>query len=312
MTATSISQTVEFFWGNYPTGSFSVSASQVTDPAELTIETVEGFDRDGDLLDDSVEIGIGVSSSAFFETLSVELSAFTENSLYDSSEFTISAGNSEPEIGSVWFTPPFTAEWTITARASDITGELQDIAQTLPIEIFNMKPESSGSISSNQTETIANLHLWRGYDSWGFGYQNGSFGHNDSLKSYIWGLGDGNSSSLKNPVHTYTQEGDYVITLVVEDQGGYFSETKSWDVSVNDTSQPVPDISVDGLPIQEELIVQTNQRVQFSAFGTSDNVPVSRLFFSWNWGMEIRSRVLAYTKLVTCGSMEAARVLLIP
>ena len=91
--------------GNYPTGSFSVSASQVTDPAELTIESVEGFDRDGDLLDDSVEIGIGVSSSAFFETLSVELSAFTENSLYDSSEFTISAGNSEPEIRSVWFTP---------------------------------------------------------------------------------------------------------------------------------------------------------------------------------------------------------------
>ena len=114
------------------------------DPAELTIESVEGFDRDGDLLDDSVEIGIGVSSSAFFETLSVELSAFTENSLYDSSEFTISVGNSEPEIRSVWFTPPFTAEWTITARASDITGELQDIAQTLPIEIFNMKPREFG------------------------------------------------------------------------------------------------------------------------------------------------------------------------
>ena len=271
--------------GNYPTGSFSVSASQVTDPAELTIETVEGFDRDGDLMDDSVEIGIGVSSSAFFETLSVEISAFAENSLYDSSEFTISVGNSEPEIRSVWFTPPFTAEWTITARASDITGELQDIAQTLPIEIFNMKPESSGSISSNQTETWLPTYIFGGgYDSWGFGYQNGSFGHNDSLKSYIWGLGDGNSSSLKNPVHTYTQEGDYVITLVVEDQGGYFSEPKSWEISVNDTSQPVPDISVDGLPIEEELVVQTNQRVQFSAFGTSDNVPVNRLFFSWNWG----------------------------
>ena len=71
MTATSICKLWSSFWGNYPTGSFSVSASQVTDPAELTIESVEGFDRDGDLLDDSVEIGIGVSSSAFFETLSL-------------------------------------------------------------------------------------------------------------------------------------------------------------------------------------------------------------------------------------------------
>jgi len=271
--------------GNYPTGSFSVSASQVTNPAEISIENVAEFDRDGDLLDDSVEISISVSSSAFFETLSVELSAFTENSLYDSSEFTISAGNSEPEIRSVWFTPPFTAEWTITAKASDITGEIQDIAQTLPTEIFNMKPESSGTISSNQTETWLPMYMFGGgYDSWGFGFENGSFGHNDSLKSYIWGLGDGNSSSLKNPVHAYTKEGDYVITLVVEDHGGYLSETKSWDVSVNDTSQPVPEISVDGVPIQEELIVRTNQRAQFSAFGTSDNVPISRLFFSWNWG----------------------------
>ena len=33
--------------GNYPTGTFSVSASQVTSPAELAIETVQGFDRDG-------------------------------------------------------------------------------------------------------------------------------------------------------------------------------------------------------------------------------------------------------------------------
>ena len=86
-----------------------------------------------------------------------------------------------------------------------------------------------------------------------------------------------------------------MITLVVEDQGGYFSESKSWEVSVNDTSQPIPDISVDGVSILEELVVQTNQRVQFSAFGTSDNVPVSRLFFSWNWGDgEIESGVGLY------------------
>ncbi len=271
--------------GNYPTGTFSVSASQVTNPAQITIESIEGLDRDEDLLDDSVEIEFSVSSSAFFETLSVQFSAFTNNSLFDSAEFTISAGNAEPEVRSVWFTPPFTSEWSITARASDITGQLQDIAQTLPIEIFNMKPESSGSISSNQTQTWLPIYIFGGgYDSWGFGFQNGSFGHNDTLKSYIWDLGDGNSSSLKNPVHSYIEEGSYVITLIVEDQGGYFSESKSWEVSVNDTSEPVPEISVDGLSIQDELTVQTNQRVQFSAFGTSDNVPVSRLFFSWDWG----------------------------
>ena len=271
--------------GNYPVGSFTVSASQVTSPAEVSIGSIEGFDRDGDLLDDSVEIGIGVSSSAFSESLSVEFSAFTNNSLHDSADLMVSVGNSEPEMISVWFTPPFTSDWTFTAKVSDITGELQDLAQTLPQQIFNMKPVGSGAISSNETQTWTQTYIFGGgYDSWGFGFQNGSFGHNETPQSYIWDLGDGNSSSLKNPVHSFTEEGEYVITLLVRDHGGFFSETISWEIAVNDTSEPIPEISIDGLAIQEELTVQTNQRIQFSAFGTSDNVPVDKLFFSWNWG----------------------------
>ena len=40
---------------------------------------------------------------------------------------------------------------------------------------------------------------------------------------------------------------------------------------------------------------------------------LSVVYFSHGTGgMEILSRVLDYTKSVTCGSMEAARVLLIP
>jgi len=271
--------------GNYPSGSFTVSASQVTSPAEVSIDSITDFDRDGDSLEDSVEIGMSVSSSAFSEYLSVEFSAFTNNTLYDSAEFMISVGNSEPEIRSVWFTPPFSSDWSFTAKARDITGELQDIAQSLPQEIFNMKPVGSGTISSNETQTWTPTYIFGGgYDSWGFGFQNGSFGHNETPQSYIWDLGDGNSSSLKNPIHSFTEEGNYVITLLVMDQGGYFSESESWEISVNDTSEPIPEISVDGLAIQDELTVQTNQRVQFSAFGTSDNVPVDKLLFSWDWG----------------------------
>ncbi len=271
--------------GNYPSGSFTVSASQVTSPAEISIDSIDDFDRDGDFLSDSVEIGMSVSSSAFSEYLSVEFSAFTNNSLHDSADLMVSVGNTEPEMISVWFTPPFTSDWSFTAKVRDITGQLQDIAQSLPEEISNMKPVGSGSISSNETETWTQTYIFGGgYDSWGFGFQNGSFGHNETPQSYIWDLGDGNSSSLKNPVHSFTEEGAYVITLIVRDQGGFFSESLSWQISVNDTSEPIPEIAVDGLAIQQEITVQTNQRVQFSAFGTSDNVPVDKLFFSWDWG----------------------------
>ena len=271
--------------GSYPTGSFTVSASLVSSPAEVSVNYLESFDRDGDALADSVEMGVTVTSSAYFETLFLEFSANSNNTEFDSTEFTVSASNSDPAIVSVWFTPQFTSEWAFTVRVRDITGQMQDLAQTLPFEIYNMEPIGSGSISSLQTQTwLPTYFFGGGYDSWGFGLQNGSYGHNDSPEYYVWDLGDGNSSSLKNPVHPFTNQGEYVITLIVRDQGGYYSEPISWNVSVNDNSTPNPEISIDGLQIVGELAVYTGQRVQFSAFGTVDNLPSSELFFTWEWG----------------------------
>ena len=271
--------------GSYPTGSFSVSASLVSSPAEISIDYSRNFDRDGDSLPDSVEIGVTVSSSAYFETLTLEFSAYTNNTDFDSIEIEVSAGNSDPGISVVWFTPQFTGQWGFRIRAIDQTGQLQDLAQTLPSEIFNMKPTGSGSILAVETQTwVPNYLFGGGYDSWGFGTQNGSFGHNDTPSSYIWDLGDGNSSSLKNPVHPFTKQGSYLISLIVRDQGGFYSEPITWNISVNDTTPPIPEISIDGVIIDGSLEVYTGQRIQFSAFGTLDNVPVSQMFFSWDWG----------------------------
>ena len=103
-------------------------------------------------------------------------------------------------------------------------------------------------------------------------------------KRQIWDLGDGNSSSLKNPVHPFTKKGNYLISLIVKDQGGFYSEPITWNISVNDTTPPIPEISIDGVIIDGSLEVYTGQRIQFSAFGTLDNVPVGQMFFSWDWG----------------------------
>ena len=132
-----------------------------------------------------------VSSSAYFETLDLEISAFNNNSEIDSFDFVISVRNSQSESQPIWFTPPYSGDWEFSAKIRDIAGEVQDIAQTLPIQIFNMKPVASGSISSNTTETWLPTYIFGGgYDSWGFGVQNGTFGHNETPNSYIWDLGD--------------------------------------------------------------------------------------------------------------------------
>lgn len=271
--------------GSYPSGSITVNAGLITEPAEVTIDSLQTFDRDGDSLQDSIEIGIEVTSDAYYETLEVTFEAYTENVLTDSLIFNLAASNSEPVSRAIWFTPSFTGEWSFSVRIRDITGGLQDEGFSLPVQIYNMKPVGSGSISTPATQTWLPTHMFGGgYDTWGFGLQNGSFNHNETPSSYIWDLGDGNGSSLKNPIHPYMEEGEYQVILVVMDQGGYYSEAQTWNISVNDSSAPVPEISIEGVAITGEITFQTNQRIQFSASRTSDNVPVEHLTFNWDWG----------------------------
>ena len=87
----------------------------------------------------------------------------------------------------------------------------------------------------------------------------------------------------------------YPIVLTVMDQGGYYSEAQTWNVIVEDTSDPIPEISVEGVVVSEELILMTNQQVMFSALGTTDNLPLEELYFEWNWGDgEIESGIGLY------------------
>ena len=70
----------------------------------------------------------------------------------------------------------------------------------------------------------------------------------------------------------------------MQDVGGFFSDTQYWTVDVADTTEPIPEIRVDGVTITDEIVLLTNQRVMFSARSTVDNVPHEEIEFTWNWG----------------------------
>ena len=48
----------------------------------------------------------------------------------------------------------------------------------------------------------------------------GSFDQDGSIVTYLWDLGDGNTSDLENPQYNYTQAGQYNISLTVTDNDG--------------------------------------------------------------------------------------------
>jgi len=51
-----------------------------------------------------------------------------------------------------------------------------------------------------------------------------SIPNSDSISTWIWNFGNGNSSSSQNPCIVYTSPGDYIVTLVVVNSDGCFSE----------------------------------------------------------------------------------------
>ena len=271
--------------GSYPATDIVVQAGIITDPAEVDVMGITPFDRDGDNLDDSVEIELEVTSNAFFEIIEVTFEAFLNNTLRDSITFAVTAGNSIPTEESIWFTPPETGDWTFGVDIRDITGAVIDTAFALPIELGNMEPVATGSTSTAITQTWLPVSMFGGgFDVWGFGQLNQSYSHNETPVAYNWDLGDNSSSGLKNPVHIYAEAGNYTITLTVEDIGGFYSETQSWTLTVADTTEPIPEIRVDGVTITDEVVLLTNQRVLFSARSTVDNVPHEQMEFTWNWG----------------------------
>ena len=272
----------------YPIATFDVMAGLITQPAQISVAQEYTTDRDEDGDIDTVEATVEVTSSAFYEVLDIEVRAFEENTLHDSLSFSLEAGNSVPVNQTVWFTPPWDGDWSLSFTMRNQIGEIVDEALTLPLNLTNMAPVAEGGAASNATQTWLPLQFFgAGYDLWGLGLTNESFTHNETPIGYNWNFGDGLSGSgLKDPLRAWQNPGTYNVTLAVTDQGGAVSTPQQWVISVNDTQPPIPKIDVGSPPsaITDPYTLLTSQRVQFSAARSDDNVPLNQLVFTWDFG----------------------------
>jgi PKD repeat protein len=80
-------------------------------------------------------------------------------------------------------------------------------------------------------------------------YFYGSASGGISPYTYSWSFGDGGSSTLQNPSHTYTSTGSYLARLTVVDAGGFgFSAQSTWSVTVNLPPPVVTSVTVSVSP----------------------------------------------------------------
>ncbi|MCS6933646.1 MAG: DUF2341 domain-containing protein [Chitinophagales bacterium] len=92
-----------------------------------------------------------------------------------------------------------------------------------------------------------------------------------NIQNYQWNFGNGQSSNQSNPSHTYSQPGNYTVTLTVTDQNGCTDDT-----SVSVTVHPLPAVSfaANAVCVGETTLFTNNSSI---ASGTITG-------YQWNFG----------------------------
>jgi gliding motility-associated-like protein len=135
-------------------------------------------------------------------------------------------------------------------------GCFDSIQQSITI---NLKPVAS--FTTNDTTNCKAPHT--------VNFNNNS----TSGSSYLWNFGDGNTSTLNNPTHTYTNTGSYTVSLIVTSAQGC-SDTLIRNNYINIV---IPTLTLSGLPYLGCVPYNYN-----ASFNLVSNDPVQS--YAWNFG----------------------------
>ncbi|HOK90731.1 MAG TPA: PKD domain-containing protein, partial [Candidatus Hydrogenedentes bacterium] len=93
------------------------------------------------------------------------------------------------------------------------------------------------------------------------------------IQSWLWDFGDGQTSTLQSPSHTYNTAGTYTVTLTVSTGAGSDNEVKSNFITVNAPTPPTADF--DAWPLAARVGIP----VQFYDLSTAGSRPIT----AWQW-----------------------------
>jgi PKD repeat protein len=92
------------------------------------------------------------------------------------------------------------------------------------------------------------------------------------ISTHNWTLGDGNQSSQENPIHPYSNENIYQVTLEVISNNGCSDE-----ITIPITVWPVPDVNFSPTDVCLEFPTNFSDLTTISSVNTPNNI------VDWNW-----------------------------
>ncbi|UCC92526.1 MAG: PKD domain-containing protein [Thermoplasmata archaeon] len=154
--------------------------------------------------------------------------------------------------------------YTVALRVTDDDGGSVLVTDTVVITNAAPLPGIEAPRTADEGEVI---------------YLNGSQNDPGILDTwtYLWDFGDGQTSTEKNPAHTYLDDGNFNITLNVTDDAGDWGVTTVRIFIVN----VAPTATLEARPDQ----IDENGTIEFQADG-EDPSPLDQeaLTFTWNFG----------------------------
>ncbi len=157
--------------------------------------------------------------------------------------------------------------YQVTLTVTDSAGLTDSITKTVTVsegEVVNQPPTANFTYSPSSPQANETIS-----------FTDQSSDPDGSVVSWSWAFGDGSTSTLQNPTHSYGVDGSYNVTLTVTDNGGATdSITKTITVGEIVTNQP-PTASFTYFPSTPRV----NGLISFTDQSTDPDGQI----VSWNW-----------------------------
>jgi PKD repeat protein len=179
----------------------------------------------------------------------------------DGTSFTINSA-SEIDVQPHTFATP--GMYLVSIVVTDTNGNDAYDTQWIVVEEMNQVPVATLSVIGQKTGTAPFAVNFVGA---------GSFDADGQIVSYDWNFGDGTTSKEINPIHTFTKEDSYLVSLTVTDDKGDDSMDTEWIVVIKQTPPPTASIQSD------KNVGVAPLTVSFKAIATGTG-----LSYDWNFG----------------------------
>ena len=144
--------------------------------------------------------------------------------------------------------------YTVTLTVTDDGTATDSSSQTVTINANNVAPVSSF------TYVVSDLQVT---------FTDGSSDSDGTVVAWSWDFGDGNTSTLQNPIHTYAAGGTYTVSQTVTDDLG----------STHTSNQNVTVVAPNVAPTADFTFVATSLDVDF----TDSSSDSDGILASWSW-----------------------------